>query len=274
MRKREIVFAAIITMVLAVGDIFAFPMGLFFDLHIADIEPMYFSLMINQWFLIIIALVAICLFCPNWQLRLTKENLGAEMKKYGLSGLIIFVISSIAFIVGLHPFDNEPTAIKVIIEGFIYYIGVAFIEELYIRGLLLNIIEKLFPRSRKATLYAVIVSSMIFGIGHIFGVLGSSVLTIISKVVWTIGLGIYLGAIYKKSNNLWVPILLHAVIDFCAWPFCFSTKMPYPKVSLWILLITYIMVGAYGIYIILSKRNMYRCNMVNEEARKNENNCY
>lgn len=43
MRKKEIVFAAIITLFLAAGDLFAFPMGLFLDIHIADIEPMYFT---------------------------------------------------------------------------------------------------------------------------------------------------------------------------------------------------------------------------------------
>lgn len=253
MRKRELVLAAIITLALAAGDLFAFPMGLFLDIHIADIEPMYFTLMINQWFLIGLALVVMRFACPNWQLRLTREGFGAGMNKYGLSGLLIFAVSSIAFVVGLLPFDNEPTVFKVIIEGFVYYIGVAFIEELYIRGLLLNIIEKLFSRSRKATFYAVVISSVIFGIGHMFGALGSSPLTIICKVVWTIGLGIYLGAIYKKMNNLWVPIILHAVIDFCAWPFCYSTTPPYPEVSLWILLITYIAVGGYGFYIMLSK---------------------
>lgn len=251
MRKRELVFAAVITLFLAAGDLFAFPMGLFLDIHIADIEPMYFTLMINQWFLIAAALIVMRFACPNWQLRLTKENFGSGIKKYGLSGLLIFAVSSIAFIVGLHPFDNEPTVFKVMIEGFIYYVGVAFVEELYIRGLLLNIIEKLFSRNQKATFYAVVISSVIFGTGHVFGALGSSPLTIISKVVWTIGLGIYLGAIYKKTDNLWGPIILHAVIDFCAWPFCYSTTPPYPEVSLGILLITYIVVGVCGFYIML-----------------------
>lgn len=37
---------------------------------------------------------------------------------------------------------------KVLVEGIIYYIGVAIIEELYVRGLLLNFIEKLFINSK------------------------------------------------------------------------------------------------------------------------------
>lgn len=254
MRKKELVFAAIITLFLAVGDLFAFPMGLFLDIHIADIEPMYFTLMINQWILIAAALIVIHFICPNWQLGLIKANFSTGIKRYGLSGLLIFAISSIALCIGLKAFDNEPSVLKVLIEGFAYYIGVAFIEELYIRGLLLNIIEKVLRKSKYATVYAIIISSVIFGIGHIFGTLGSSLLTIICKVVWTIGLGLYLGAIYKKTNNLWVPIVLHAVIDFCAWPFCFSTTPPYPEISLWILLIAYLGVGSYGFYIMSGRK--------------------
>ena len=154
--------------------------------------------------------------------------------------------------VGLMPFNNKPTVVKVVIEGFVYYIGVAFIEELYIRGLLQNIIEKLFHKKCNAPSHAIIIASVIFGIGHIFGTLGSPLLTIICKVVWTISLGLYLGAVYKKTGNLWVPILLHAVIDFCAWPFCYSTIPPYPQVSLWLLLATYMGVGVYAFRIIKS----------------------
>lgn len=254
MRKKELIFAIIIALVLAVGDLFAFPVGLFLDIHIADIEPMYFALMINHWVLIVVALVIMRFFCPNWQLGLTKANFCTGIKEYGLSGLLIFTISSIAFYVGLKPFDNEPSVLKVVIEGFVYYIGVAVIEELYIRGLLLNIIERLLHKTKYATTSAIIVSSVIFGIGHIFGTLGSSPLTIICKVVWTTGLGLYLGAIYKRINNLWVSIVLHAVIDFCAWPFCFSTTLPYSEISLWILLIAYLGVGIYGCCIMLRKK--------------------
>ena len=135
-----------------------------------------------------------------------------------------------------------------------YYIGVAFIEELYIRGLLQNIIEKLFHKKENAAFYAIILSSLIFGIGHIFGTLGSSVFTIICKVIWTIALGLYLGVIYKKTGNLWVPVILHTVIDFCAWPFCYSTIPPYPQISLWILLVVYVGVGIYALRIMVKNR--------------------
>ena len=54
--------------------------------------------------------------------------------------IITGIITCIAFVIGLK-FDSSPTLFKVIIEGIIYYIGVAIMEELYVRGLLLNLIE-------------------------------------------------------------------------------------------------------------------------------------
>ena len=85
------------------------------------------------------------------------------------------------------PFDRQPSVVKVLVEGVIYYIGVAVIEELYVRGLLLNLIEKICAKRKNSTLIAVVLSSVIFGLGHIFGVLNQSLLVIVSKVVWTIG---------------------------------------------------------------------------------------
>lgn len=104
------------------------------------------------------------------------------------------------------PFDNSHYHEKVLIESVVYYIGVAIIEELYVRGLLLNLIEKMLVKSKNSTLIAVVLSSVIFGAGHIFGVLNQPLLVIVSKVVWTIGMGMFFGMVYKKTNNLWLPI--------------------------------------------------------------------
>lgn len=244
--KYQILYASITTIIMTFMNISGLPAVLFLNISILDIQPFYFSLMANFVLTAIVFFVAWKVLYPDWQFGLGMKGLSLGLKRYGISGLVLFLISSAAFMVGLMPFDNHPTVLKVIIEGFVYYIGVAFIEELYIRGLLQNIIEKLLYKKENASVYAIMIASVIFGIGHIFGTLGSSLLTIICKVVWTIALGLYLGAVYKKTGNLWVPIILHTIIDFCAWPFCFSTIPPYPQVSLWILLGTYIGVGVYA----------------------------
>lgn len=188
MKKRELILISVLTVIIAVMDITGIPSVFFVNIHIDDIEPFYFTLMVNFLIIGVIAFLFIKYLCPEWWLGFTANGLTNGLKKYGLIGVITAVIGFVAFYVGLKPFDRHPSAAKVLVEGVIYYIGVAIIEELYVRGLLLNIIEKLFYKKQNSTLIAVILSSAIFGLGHIFGTLGQPLLTIISKVIWTIGM--------------------------------------------------------------------------------------
>lgn len=247
---KELIAAGILTVIMAFMDITGLPGLLFINIQAADITPFYFTLMINFFFTGLVCYAGSRLFLPNWKWRLEWTGAGQGLKKYGLAGILALICSFLAFYIGLQPFDYKPTAWKVLIEGFIYYIGVGMIEELYVRGLLLNIIEKLFHGKKNAVLWAVVLSSVIFGAGHIPGALGSPFLVIVCKVVWTIGLGIYFGAVYKKTNCLWVAIILHTVMDFCGVPFCFSTSSAYPTISLYIILPVYLLLGGYGICIL------------------------
>lgn len=249
MKNKELIIIGVLTILLAFMDITGLPSSLFICIEVLDITPFYWTLMFN-FIISIIALLTLKYLCPNWKLGLTAKGIGTGLKRYGTTGIIVGAISGIAFYIGLQPFDYSPTIWKVLIEGVIYYLGVAFVEELYIRGLLLNLIEKIFTKSKSKTIIAIIASSVIFGLGHIFGILGQPILVIITKVIWTIAMGIYFGAVYKKTNNLWVPIILHFIIDVCALPYCFTTIQGYSNISLYIILPTYIVLGIYSLYIL------------------------
>lgn len=250
MKKKELVVIGVLTILLAFMDISGLPCSLFMNIRVFDINPFYWTLMLNFVIIGIVALFTLKYLCPSWKLGLNKHGLSAGLKKYGIAGILVGMISGIAFYIGLRPFDYKPTIWKVLVEGIIYYFGVAFVEELYVRGLLLNLIEKLFTKNKNKTAIAVILSSVIFGLGHIFGTLGQPLLVIIAKVIWTISMGIYFGVIYKKTNNLWLPIILHFVIDICALPYCFTTMQGYSNVSLSIILPAYIILCIYSLHII------------------------
>lgn len=253
MRKKELIIISILTILLAFMDISGLPSALFLNIEISDITPFYWNLMLNFIIIGAIAFLTLKYFCPDWKLGFNKNGLKNGFKKYGSVGIVVGVISGIAFYIGLKPFNSHPTIWKVLIEGIIYYIGVAIVEELYVRGLLLNLIEKLCCKKKNNTIIAIILSSVIFGLGHIFGVLGQPIL-IITKVIWTIAMGMYFGTIYKKTNNLWLPIILHFIIDVCALPYCFTSITTYPNISLYIILPTYILLGIYSLYIMREKR--------------------
>ena len=248
--KKELIVAGALTVLLAFMDISGLPCSLFVDIKVFDIEPIYWALMLNFVVIGIIAFFTLRYLCPNWGLGLRKKEFVNGFRKYGTVGVTVGIITGIAFYIGLQPFDYKPTIWKVLIEGIVYYFGVAFVEELYVRGLLLNLIEKLFITRKNKTVTAVISSSVIFGAGHILGALGQPILVIIAKVMWTIAMGMFFGAIYKKTNNLCLPIILHFLMDISALPYCFSTAQGYyPEISLYIILPTYVALGIYSLII-------------------------
>lgn len=245
--RSELIYIAILILAITFMDISGIPSVLFVNIQIADIEPFYFTLMINFLIIGMIAYMYLKILCPNWKLGLDKTGFADGLKKYGVTGVIIALVGFAAFYVGLMPFDRQPSVAKVLVEGVIYYVGVAIIEELYVRGLLLNLIEKIFSKNKNNRVIAVVLSSVIFGLGHIFGTLGQPLLVIVSKVVWAIGMGIFLGMVYKRTKNLWLPILIHFLINVCALPYCFSSINGYADFTLYIVVPSYIILGIYSL---------------------------
>lgn len=246
MNKREFIYIAVLTLIIAFMDISGIPSVFFVNIQVADVEPFYFSLMVNFLIIGAIAYLFLRLLCPKWKLGLKKEGLTEGFKKYGIIGIADAIVGFAAFYVGLSPFDRRPSIEKVLVEGVVYYIGVAIIEELYVRGLLLNLTEKIFAKRKNSTLIAVVFSSVVFGVGHIFGVLNQPLLVIVSKVVWTVGMGMFFGMIYKKTGNLWLPIIIHFLINVCALPYCFSSINGYADLTLYIVVPIYMILGIYS----------------------------
>ena len=236
-----------LTLLLAILDITAFPARLLPRMHLLDIDPLYFTIMLNHLIICLIAYPVLHFACPEFSLGFRGKGLWPGLQKYGYVGLMICSISFIGFYVGLFPFDAHPSLLKVLIEGVIYYIGVAIVEELYVRGLLLNLLERLLGKRPDRTFLAILLSSLLFGLGHIPGALGLPFYVMASKVVWTISMGFFLGMLYKKSGSLLTPILLHFFINLSALPCCFSTLKGYAPLTLVIVVPAYVILGIYSL---------------------------
>lgn len=253
-KKKVPISAVILTLLMTFMEMTGIPCALFLNIHILDINPIYFALMLNFIIAFIICWLWKRFLCKEWSFGLHKQGVVDGCKKYTLPVLIATILVAIAFCVGLVPFDNTPTALRVIIEGIVYYIGVAIMEELYLRGLLQNILEKCLGNRKNASLYAVLIASVLFGLGHIFGALSQPVPTIICKTIWAIALGVCFGAVYVNTRNLWVPIILHFIINLCGIPFCFSTSTSYPTVALITCLVLYSLLAIYSLHTMLKKK--------------------
>ncbi len=255
MKKSTAIVAVILTLIMTFMEMSALPAALFCNIIFEDINPIYFALILN--FLLAFAICWLCkkFLIKDWWFGLQFKGIITGLRKYGLPAVIATVIVTISFCIGLAPFDNKPTIWRVVIEGVVYYIGVGIMEELYLRGLLQNIIEKWFGKRKNATLYAIFITSVLFGLGHIFGALGQPIVTVIAKTFWATALGVYLGAVYVVSKNLWVPIILHLIINLCGIPFCFSTSNQYPTIALITCLVSYILLAIYGVHIVRKNKS-------------------
>lgn len=251
--RREAIGAAILTLVMTFMEMSALPAAMFCNIRIRDIDPIYITLMLNFVIAFTICRLWKRFIIRDWRFGLQIKGMSAGLRKYGLPAVVATIIVTIAFCIGLTPFDNKPTIWRVAVEGIVYYIGVGIMEELYLRGLLQNVVEKCFGERKNASLYAILIASALFGLGYIFGALGQPIAAVICKTVWAAALGIYFGAVYVKTKNLWVPIILHFIVNLCGIPFCFSTSNQYPSSALAVCLVSYGLLGIYGVYIVREK---------------------
>lgn len=86
----------------------------------------------------------------------------------------------------------------------------AFGEEMVFRGYFLNRIIDLFRSSKIGICFAVLSSSLIFGMGHIYQGVSGLILASIAGVIYSL-------AFLSSGKNLWVPILVHGLYD--TWVF-------------------------------------------------------
>ena len=128
--KKLSISVILLAFLMAFMEISGLPASLFVTIEAVDIDPTYFTLMINFVIAGMICFIWKIFINKGWRFGFQLKGLKDGLKKYGLPALVATILVSAAFCIGLYPFDNSPTLYRVIIEGFVYYIGVAIIEEI------------------------------------------------------------------------------------------------------------------------------------------------
>ncbi len=97
----------------------------------------------------------------------------------------------------------------------LYVISIGFAEELSIRGFIQSWSIKFFGTTKKNVALSIIVSSLFFGILHLFkfdkGIYGE-----LSQVFFATFIGVMFGVILVITKRLYPIIIVHAIIDFVA----------------------------------------------------------
>lgn len=103
------------------------------------------------------------------------------------------------------------------ITGFtLYSFAIAVSEEFLFRGLIFGRLLESWRDKKRFVWMAVLISSVIFGLRHLLNLIekpGTFNMTA-AQVCFTLMAGIYLCAVYLKTDNLWICVLIHFLEDF------------------------------------------------------------
>jgi CAAX protease family protein len=193
------------------------------------IEENPFTLQIVSWFANMYMIGAVLIL---------QRRAGGSLAEFGLiavkfatpdilrlvgASLISFVLAAAAFVLGsiimanitgipeqadMSSYNFLSGNLPILIVSLTaVFIGSSFGEELIYRGFLITRLTRLLGNNKRATIIAVVISSMIFGLIHYtWGPMG---------IVQTAFMGAALATAWLKfRKNLWVVILAHAYMDF------------------------------------------------------------
>ena len=111
-----------------------------------------------------------------------------------------------------------------ILLGILHMIGIGVREEVLYRGIIANALTLKYAKDKKSLWFTVTVSGLVFGGMHISNIFfGVELMGLLAQIVAACGAGMLFTAIYLRGGNIWVLMLIHAIID--ATPSLKSTFM-------------------------------------------------
>lgn len=100
------------------------------------------------------------------------------------------------------------------VYGVFSIVGVGVREECIYRATIQNILAKKHANSVKGIWITVIIGAIIFGLTHVTNIFfGMDPLAVLAQVVSVTFVGLLFGAVYLRSGNIWVLILIHTLTD-------------------------------------------------------------
>jgi membrane protease YdiL (CAAX protease family) len=95
-------------------------------------------------------------------------------------------------------------------------LAIGFTEEVMARGLVLGLILRKWGSSQRGIYKAALVSSLLFGAGHIFNLITGHLppLANLTQIGYSIAFGVVFAACFLRNNSIWPIIVMHAAVDF------------------------------------------------------------
>lgn len=225
--------------------------------------PFYWASAI-KYILTLLVVVVIC-FCVYRKIPFTLQGRGffKGLFTFGLVGLIC---AAMAFIFSYDTPDTVPPVSTVI--GFIFYnLAIAVSEEFLFRGVIFTQMLDSLKNKKGFIWTAIIVSSVIFGLRHFLNLIAAPnvVITTVGQVLFTFMAGFYLCAVYLRTRNLWICIIIHFLEDFFTgfWAIVSTSAFSAQTVdgtvgNMFLLVAVHAVYIIFGVFILKSKKWQYQ----------------
>lgn len=97
----------------------------------------------------------------------------------------------------------------------LYVFGVALLEELIFRGVLLLIVKDLFKYKKHAPLLIVVICAAVFSLSHLTNLLmGAGIGDVLLQCLYTFLIGAMLTTVMLKTKNIWLCVIIHTIFNF------------------------------------------------------------
>ena len=97
----------------------------------------------------------------------------------------------------------------------LYVIGIALVEEMVFRGVLLFLLLDVFRNKKLPFFFPVLISSIIFALFHIANLFtGASIGDVLLQVSYTFLIGGMFAVMAIKTKSIWMGVIIHAIFDF------------------------------------------------------------
>jgi len=135
-----------------------------------------------------------------------------------LCGPVIFLPQLFLLVVnivsGLTAPETQWVSVFDIVSGILFVVGIAVREECFYRVIIQNLLFRKYAGTRSGIWKIVLISGGLFGITHAVNLFsGVAPLAVLFQVIVAVASGILFGAIYLRSGNIWVLILLHTLVN-------------------------------------------------------------
>ncbi len=149
-------------------------------------------------------------------------NYASLFKSKHLRKSLLIIIPALIISVNNFPiiafFDGRALLTEPVYRVYLFFIeclSIGFFEEILFRGIILVLLLKKLADKKNGVLLAIIFSSAIFGLSHVFNLYsGASIDDTLLQVGYSFLVGMMWAVIFLKTGNLWLTMLLHATYNF------------------------------------------------------------